>query len=80
VTEREVYAGLTEIVRELFGDDTIVLSATTTANDVDGWDSFNHLNIIAAAEMKFGVKFRTKEIEKLTNIGEMVGLILQKTR
>lgn len=80
MTEREVYAGLTEIVRELFGDDTIVLSATTTANDVDGWDSFNHLNIIAAAEMKFGVKFRTKEIEKLTNIGEMVGLILQKTR
>jgi acyl carrier protein len=80
VTEQEVYAGLTEIVRDLFGDDTIVLSAATTAHDVDGWDSFNHLNIIAAAEMRFGVKFRTKEIEKLTSIGEMVALILQKTR
>jgi len=61
VTEREVYAGLTEIVRELFGDDTIVTERDYNGNDVDGWDSFNHLNIIAAAEMKFGVKFRTKK-------------------
>jgi len=67
-------------VRDLFGDDAIVLTATTTANDIDGWDSFNHLNIVAAAENRFGVKFQTKEIEKMTNVGAMIGLILLKAR
>ena len=64
MTEAEVYEGLTEIFRDLFGDDAIALAASTTAADVNGWDSFNHINIIAAAEERFGVKIGTRESDR----------------
>lgn len=53
--ERAVYAGLTQIFRDLFNDDTIVLSAETSAADIEGWDSFNNITLMVAAETEFGV-------------------------
>lgn len=52
MTEGSIYEGLTDIVREIFGDDAIVLDARTTAADIRGWDSINNLNIIVAAERR----------------------------
>ena len=80
MTEAEVYAGLTEIFRELFGDETIALKPSTSAADVEGWDSFNHINIIAAAEERFGVRVGAREIEALASVGDLVRLILAKRR
>ncbi len=80
MTEPEVYAILTELFHELFADDSIVLTPDTTADDVSGWDSFNHLNIIVAVETRFGIKLQTNEIEGLTNVGDMARLILTKTK
>ena len=78
MTEAEVYAGLTEIFHELFGDETIALTPDTTAADVNGWDSFNNINIIAGAEERFGVKLGTREIDSLANVGDLARLILAK--
>jgi acyl carrier protein len=78
MTEADVYEGLTQIFRDLFAAESITLHASMTAADVDGWDSFNNLNIIAAAEERFGVKLRAREIEKLNNVGSLARLILAK--
>jgi len=78
MNEAEVYQGLTQIFRDLFADEAITLDASTAAADIDGWDSFNNLNIIAAAEERFGFKLRAREIEKLDNVGSLVRLILAK--
>jgi acyl carrier protein len=78
MSEADVYAGLTEIFHDLFGDETIKLAAATTAADVAGWDSFNNINIIAAAEERFGVKISAREVDKLGNVGSLVALILAK--
>ena len=71
----EIYQHLTKIFIQVLGDDRIVLSPGTTAEDVDGWDSFNHINIIIGAEMEFGIKFNTSELEQLKNVGDFVALI-----
>ncbi len=34
----------------------------TKANEVPGWDSLNHANVIVAIEKKYGVRFRGLEI------------------
>lgn len=78
MNEADIYATLNELFRELFADDSIVLKPETTADDIDGWDSFNHLNIIVAVETRFGIKLRTSEIEGLTNVGDMARLIQAK--
>jgi len=70
-----VLAALSELFRDVFDDDTIVLSAATTAGDIAGWDSLNHISLLVAAEMRFGIQFRTAEMENLKNVGELSALI-----
>lgn len=73
-----IYAQLNDIFREVFDDDDMAVSPEMTAADVPEWDSFNHVNIIVASEMKFGVKFKTGEIDSLRNVGDFAELIGQK--
>ena len=78
MTERAIYFRLTDLFRELFADDSIVLRPETTAADIAGWDSPMHLDIIAAVEARFGIKIQSREIERLGNVGDFVQLILAK--
>jgi acyl carrier protein len=74
----EIYAQLTELFRELFSDDDIVLKPETSAKDIEGWDSFNHLSVIVAVETRFNVKMKTSELDKLANVGDLVAAIQTK--
>lgn len=78
MTEAEVYSNLTSVFREVFDDDTLQLTPETTADDVEGWDSAAHVSLIVAAEMRFGLRFRTAELESLHNVGEFAELIQSK--
>jgi acyl carrier protein len=73
---------VTEVLRDVFGDDEITLTESTTADDVEGWDSLMHLNLIIALERRFGIRFSTSEISTLKeegqNIGNLLHLILAK--
>ena len=74
----EIDARLTQIFRDIFDDDALVLRSEMTAADVPEWDSFNHINLIVATEAKFGIKFQTAEIESLKNVGHFEELIAKK--
>jgi len=71
---------MTELFHDLFSDDTIALKPGTTAADIDGWDSFNHLSVIVAVETQFGIKMTTREIDNLKNVGDIVAVIQSKSR
>jgi acyl carrier protein len=77
-TEDDIYPALTEIFRDVFDDPELAVTAETSPKDHPEWDSFNHVNIIVAAEMRFGVKFRTVEIDALRNVGDFARLIVGK--
>lgn len=76
--KEKIYSALTEILQEVFDDPKIVATPSLSANDVPEWDSFNHINIVVASEMRFGIKFKTAEIESLKNVGDFVELIASK--
>jgi acyl carrier protein len=65
------------VVRDVFGDDQITLSESTTAGDVEGWDSLMHLNLIIALEKRFGIRFSTAEIARLKDEGQNVASLLR---
>ena len=71
-----------EVFRQVFGDDDIVLKDTTTADDIDGWDSMMHINLIIALERRFGVKFAAAEISGMKandqNVGSLFELLGEK--
>lgn len=66
----------TAVVRDVFADDQISLTESTTAGDVDGWDSLMHLNVVIALERRFRIRFSTAEISHLKEDGQNVGSIL----
>jgi acyl carrier protein len=68
---------VTEVIRDVFSDGEISLTETSTAGDVDGWDSLMHLNIVIALEKRFGIRFTTAEISHLKEEGQNVGTLLQ---
>jgi acyl carrier protein len=78
MTEPELYAGLNEIFRQVLDDDSIDLKPTMTADDVDGWDSMNHIFIVVEIEKRFGIKFQAAEMEELKNVGELAALVREK--
>jgi acyl carrier protein len=69
---------LTAIFKETLDNDALNLTESTTARDVDGWDSITHILIVVAVEKKFKVKFTAGEIQKLNNVGELAALIRSK--
>jgi acyl carrier protein len=76
----EIYAGLNDIFRRTLDDPAISLRPETNADDVEGWDSMNHILIIVAIEQRFGVKFQAAETEELKNVGELVHLLAEKLK
>jgi acyl carrier protein len=78
VTREAILHAVTDIVRDVLDDDSVILADTTSATDVPGWDSFAHINIVVASEKKFGIRFRTHEMEQLHNVGEFISLIIEK--
>ena len=61
---RDTYKKLTKVFREVFDDDSIELTPETTANDIDDWDSIEHINLIAAVEDAFGMRFQMREVSE----------------
>lgn len=59
------------IFRKVLNNSTINLTTTSTAEDVDEWDSLNNIRLITGVEQHFNVKFKLREIMKLKNVGEL---------
>ena len=56
MTREEIFEELNEVFSDVF-DEEITVTETTTADDIEDWDSLEHINLIVAVENKFGVKF-----------------------
>ncbi len=78
MTEAEIYSSLNEVFSEIFLRDDIVLTPKTTAADINGWDSFRQIEIVMAAEERYNIKFQTREIDNLKNVGDLVTTIAGK--
>jgi len=76
--EKDLMSTLTAVFQTVFGDETLSLSRATTARDVEGWDSLMHINLIVAVEREFKIRFTTREIAGLQDVGELLDLIGSK--
>ena len=64
-------AQLREIVQDVLGDDELELHEQTTADDVEGWDSLAHINIMVAVEGAYGVTLTSDQLSSFRNLGEL---------
>ena len=69
---------LTAIFRETLDNDSLTLTESTAAKDVEGWDSITHVLLVVAIERKFRIKLTAGEIQRLQNVGELAVLVRSK--
>jgi acyl carrier protein len=69
---------LVPIFQDVLDDDSLAIDATTTAQDVDGWDSLAHIRLVVSIEKAFSLRFSAAEISELQNVGDMAALIVKK--
>lgn len=78
MTRETVYEKLNGVFRDVFDDEEIEVNDSTTADDIEEWDSLEHINLIAAIEQEFGIKFSMGEVVTMKNVGEMVDIIVSR--
>ncbi len=76
--EEAILLETTEVMREVFGDPALAVTASTSAQDVPGWDSLNHTTLIARVEAHFQIKFTLREVMRFRNVGDMCTVIAAK--
>ncbi len=70
-----LFTRLNRVFQDVFDDNSIRITPKTTANDIDDWDSLEHITLISAVEREFGMKFKMGEISSMKNVGEMAQII-----
>lgn len=80
MNKNEIVTRLTAVFRDVFDDDSIVINDNTTANDIDDWDSIEHINLIGAVEEEFGIRFKMREVSGMKNVGEMMNIIAERAK
>ena len=75
MSREEIFERLNTVFQDVFDDEEITVNENTTADDIDDWDSLEHINLIAAVEQEFGMKFTMGQVVSMKNVGEMVSII-----
>ena len=78
MTREMLFEGVQDIFRDIFDEDDMVIGDDTSSDDVDEWDSLNHINLVSAIEKDFKIRFSLSELIVLKDVGAMVDLMMDK--
>ena len=78
MTRAEIFTKVQDIFRDVFDDETLIIVDSTNSDDIEDWDSLEHISLIISMEKEFDMKFDIKQVNRLANVGEMVDLIMKK--
>lgn len=74
----EVFEKVTNVCRDVFDDENLVITESTTAADVVGWDSLTHLSLVNELEEIFEVEFSLDDVAGSKNIGELMNVLMNR--
>jgi len=80
MTRKEVFNGVQDIFRDIFDEDDMVIEDKTSSDDIEDWDSLNHINLVSAIEKEFEIRFALGELMALKDVGAMIDLMIEKLK
>ncbi len=80
MTREEIYEQLQPGFRDVFDDESITVNDTTTAADIEDWDSLEHINLVNAIEKTFHRKFTMAQVLEMKNVGDMVDILTESAQ
>ena len=78
MSQTDIIARMLPVFQEVFDDDTLRITAGTTSEDVEDWDSLSNVRLIIAIERAFGVRIKASEVALLDDVGSLADLVAQK--
>ena len=69
---------LRAIASDIFAVPANQITADSSPETVEAWDSMQHLNLVLAVEEKFGVQLSPEEIEEMKSVGAAAALVEKK--
>jgi acyl carrier protein len=75
MSREKIQNKLTDVIRDFFDLPQLAVDPSTTAAQVEGWDSVAHVGLIVAVEKAFAVRFTTKEVKSLRTVGDLIALL-----
>lgn len=80
MTREEIFNGVQDIFRDIFDEHDLIIKDTTSSDDIEDWDSLNHINLVSAIEKEFNIKFALGELQTLKDVGAMIDLMVEKLK
>lgn len=80
MTREYIAEKVQEIFRDVFDDDELIITDETNSDDIEDWDSLEHITLVVMMEKEFSMKFDIKEVNKLENVGGMIDMIWEKSQ
>jgi acyl carrier protein len=77
-SNEEIKKQVNDIFKDVLDNDAIVIQDSTTADDIEEWDSLSHIQLIVGIEKHFKIRFTTAEVTSYKNVGEMIDGIAKK--
>lgn len=74
----DILKQMNKIFVDILDDEEILLKEDTTADDVEEWDSLNHIQLVVSIEKHFNIRFASKEIQSWNNIKDLVSSVQEK--
>jgi len=71
---------LEKVFRVVFDDPALQIRDEYKADDIPGWDSLRHINLIVSIEEEFDIRFSTAEIASLACVGDVKRLIVARAK
>jgi acyl carrier protein len=78
MNKESIFRTVQDIFRDVFDDEELVISSSTCSEEIEEWDSMNHITLVLSIEKTLNIRFMTGEIQSLKNVGEMVDLLAEK--
>jgi acyl carrier protein len=66
------------VASDIFGVAADKITAESSPQTLENWDSVQHMNLVLALEEKFGLQLSPEEIEQMKSVGETAKLIAGK--
>ncbi len=66
------------IASDLFSIPMDRIQPESSPENIESWDSTQHLNFVLALEEKFGLQLSPEEMEQMRNVGEVAKVIESK--
>ena len=80
MSREEIFNGVQNIFRDIFDENDLIISDSTNSDEIEDWDSLNHINLVSAIEKEFKIRFALKELMTLKDVGAMVDLMVKKLK